>query len=64
MEPGGKGSFQSVKPQRPDRTTVCSRSARDMAARVASIPIIIIRALKTSACALVNSQNGRTQTHV
>ena len=32
MEPGGKGSFQSVKLQRPDRATVCSHSARDMAA--------------------------------
>jgi len=32
MEAGGKGSFQAVKLQRPARTTVCSHSARDMAA--------------------------------
>jgi hypothetical protein len=32
MEPGGKGSFQAVKLQRPARTTVCSHSIRDMAA--------------------------------
>jgi len=32
MEPGGKGSFQAVKLQRPARTTVCSHSTRDMAA--------------------------------
>jgi hypothetical protein len=31
-EPGGKGSFQAVKLQRPARTTVCSHSTRDMAA--------------------------------
>ena len=31
-EVGGKGSFQAVKLQRPARTTVCSHSARDMAA--------------------------------
>jgi hypothetical protein len=31
-EPGGKGSFQAVKLQRPVRTTVCSHSTRDMAA--------------------------------
>ena len=30
--PGGKGSFQAVKLQRPARTTVCSHSTRDMAA--------------------------------
>jgi hypothetical protein len=33
MEPGGKGSFQAVKLQRPARTTVCSHSTRDMAAK-------------------------------
>src|ERR1700682_1953154 len=32
MEPGGQGSFQAVKLQRPARTTVCSHSTRDMAA--------------------------------
>jgi hypothetical protein len=32
MEPGGKGSFQAFKLQRPTRTTVCSHSTRDMAA--------------------------------
>jgi hypothetical protein len=32
MEPGGKGSFQAVKLQRPARTTVCSHSSRDMTA--------------------------------
>jgi hypothetical protein len=32
MEPGGKGSFQAVKLQRPARTTVRSHSMRDMAA--------------------------------
>jgi predicted RNA binding protein YcfA (HicA-like mRNA interferase family) len=32
MEPGGKGSFQAFKLQRPARTTVCSHSTRDMAA--------------------------------
>jgi hypothetical protein len=32
MEPGGKGSFQAFKLQRSARTTVCSHSARDMAA--------------------------------
>jgi hypothetical protein len=31
-EPGGKGSFQAVKLQRPARTAVCSHSTRDMAA--------------------------------
>src|SRR3984893_2831382 len=31
-EPGGKGSFQAVKLQRPARTTVCSHSTRDIAA--------------------------------
>ena len=31
-EPGGKGSFQTVKLQRPARTTVCSHSTRDIAA--------------------------------
>jgi hypothetical protein len=32
MELGGKGSFQEAKLQRSARTTVCSHSARDMAA--------------------------------
>ena len=32
MEPGGPGSFQAVKLQRPARATVCSHSTRDMAA--------------------------------
>jgi hypothetical protein len=32
MEPGGQGSFQAAKLQRPARTTVCSHSTRDMAA--------------------------------
>jgi hypothetical protein len=32
MEPGGPGSFQTVKLQRPARATVCSHSTRDMAA--------------------------------
>jgi hypothetical protein len=32
MELGGKGSFQTAKLQRSARTTVCSHSARDMAA--------------------------------
>jgi hypothetical protein len=32
MEPGGKGSFQAVKLQRPSRTTVCSHSTKDMTA--------------------------------
>jgi hypothetical protein len=32
MEPGGKGSFQAVKLQRPARTTVCSHSTMDMTA--------------------------------
>jgi hypothetical protein len=32
LEAGGKGSFQAVKLQRPARATVCSHSARDMAA--------------------------------
>jgi hypothetical protein len=32
MEPGGKGSFQAVKLQRPARTTVCSHSTRDITA--------------------------------
>jgi hypothetical protein len=31
-EPGGKGSFQAVKLQRPARTTVCSHSTRDIGA--------------------------------
>jgi hypothetical protein len=31
-EPGGKGSFQAVKLQRPARTTVCSHSTGDIAA--------------------------------
>ena len=62
MEPGGQGSFQSV--QSPDRTTVCSHSARDVAAMVLSNPILMIAALKTSTCALVNRQNGRTKTNV
>jgi hypothetical protein len=32
MEPGGKGSFQAVKLQRPARATVCSHSTKDVAA--------------------------------
>jgi hypothetical protein len=28
IEPGGKGSFQAVKLQRPVRTTVCSHSTK------------------------------------
>jgi hypothetical protein len=32
MEPGGPGSFQAVKLQRPARATVCSHSTRDVAA--------------------------------
>ena len=32
MEAGGRGSFQEVKLKRPTRTTVCSHSARAMAA--------------------------------
>jgi hypothetical protein len=32
MEPGGQGSFQTIKLQRPARATVCSHSPRDMAA--------------------------------
>jgi hypothetical protein len=32
MGPGGKGSFEAVKLQRPARTTVCGHSAKDMAA--------------------------------
>jgi hypothetical protein len=32
MEPGGKGSFQAVKLQRPARTTVCSHSHKGHAA--------------------------------
>jgi hypothetical protein len=32
MEPGGKGSFQAAKLQRSARTTVCSHSAKDIAA--------------------------------
>lgn len=63
MKPGGKGSFQSVNLQRPGRTGVCSHSAKDMAARVALIPILIIAVLRPSACALVNSRNGRTKTN-
>ena len=31
---GGRGSFQSVKLQRPDRDTVCSHSVRDATANV------------------------------
>jgi hypothetical protein len=34
LEPGGKGSFQAVKLQRPARATVCSHSTRDIAATV------------------------------
>jgi hypothetical protein len=34
---GGRGSFQSVKLQRPDRDTVCSHSARDATANVEPI---------------------------
>jgi hypothetical protein len=32
MEAGGTGTFQAVKLQRSARATVCSHSARDMAA--------------------------------
>jgi|GEM_PF-1924648 len=63
MEPGGKGSFQTVKLQRPDRTTVCSHSARDMAATVASNPIIIMAVPGASACALVTRHYERTKTN-
>jgi len=35
---GGRGNFQSVKLQRPDRDTVCSHSQRDATASV--IPIL------------------------
>lgn len=37
MERGGKGSFQAFKLQRHARTTVCSHSAKDMAATFHSI---------------------------
>jgi len=36
MELGRKGSFQAVKLQRPARTTVCSRSTKDMTAMCVS----------------------------
>jgi hypothetical protein len=32
--PGGRGNFQSVKLQRPDRVAVCSHSARDTTAHM------------------------------
>ena len=64
MEPGGKGSFQTVKLQRPGRATVCSHSPKGQAAMVALNPIIIIEVLGTNTCALVNSQNRRTKTGV
>jgi hypothetical protein len=34
---GGRGSFQSVKLQRPDRATVCSHSVKDATANVEPI---------------------------
>jgi|HubBroStandDraft_1064217.scaffolds.fasta_scaffold32510_4 hypothetical protein len=61
MEPSGKGSFQSVKLQRPGRTTVCSHSPRDIAAMVALNPILIIAVRRLSTCTLVNSPDGRTK---
>ena len=63
MEPGGKSSFQTVKLQRPGRTTVSGHSARDVAAMVASNPILIVATLGTSICALLNSPYLRTTTH-
>jgi hypothetical protein len=38
MAPGGQGSFQAVKVQRPARATLCIHSRKDMAAMVPSIP--------------------------
>ena len=37
MVTGGRGSFQSVKLQRPDRATVCSHSVKDATASMKSI---------------------------
>ena len=56
IEPGGKGSFQAVKLQRPARTTVCSHSTRDMAAMRSINLSAIITILKTSVCPVVNSR--------
>ena len=57
MEAGGKGSFQAVKLQRPDRTTVCSHSARDMGPPFTpSNHNFIIRIFTTNGCSVVNSR--------
>ena len=44
-ELGVKGGFQAVKLQRPARATVCSHSARDMAATLHRNPNTIITTL-------------------
>ena len=64
MEPGGKGSFQAVKLQSSARATVCSHSARDMAAMVLLYPFIIIAVRRTSICTFVNSYSAGTKTKV
>lgn len=53
MEPGGQGSFQAVKLQRPARATVCSHSTRDMAAKVPSNPNESIAMLIAGVCPVV-----------
>ena len=54
MEPGGQGSFQAVKLQRPARATVCSHSTRDMAAMVPSNPNESIAMLIAGVCPVVD----------
>ena len=46
-QPGGRGCFQSVKLQRPDRATVCSHSVQDATASMKSI-LCMLRSLKRS----------------
>ena len=53
MEPGGQGSFQAIKLQRPARATVCSHSTRDVAAMVPSNPNESITMLRASVCPVV-----------
>jgi hypothetical protein len=61
MEAGGEGGFQAVKLQRPARATVCSHSARDMAAVYPSNQCLMIGIFSTSVCAVVNSYRYKSR---
>jgi hypothetical protein len=55
MGPGGKGSFQAVKLQRPARATVCSHSQGTWPPCIPPNQRLIMRMFSTSVCAVVNN---------